>query len=308
VTAPLALLLARRGGLDLRAPLTELFPEFRGGLRAAATLEDCLDHSAGFPAWRPLPVLLRHPADLLSWLGALPEGSGPCVSTEYSDLGYILAGLAIERAAGLSLDAAFGREIAGPLGISDLLFRPAPDFLARTAPTEAAGNAYERKLAEGQLGAEAGGRYRAGPLRGEVNDGNTHFLGGVSGAAGLFGTATAVARLAREFLGGDAADCSRSGARGLFRPPERTLLRTERPNRTGSGRGLGFELATAAGASAGPALSSRAFGHTGFTGTSLWLDPEDDSIFVLLTNRIHPAVPEAPFHPVRREFHEAART
>jgi len=179
--------------------------------------------------------------------------------------------------------------IAGPLGLNRIGFARAGCGFADAAATEC-GNRYEQRLAD-RLG--AGHRWRADLLRGEVHDANAHGLGGVAGHAGLFGTAAEVAAIGQEILAPRRI--------GLSGPARERLLRP-----IVDGRSAGFVAASHSRAARG-ILPDAAPGHTGFTGTSLWLLPEVDGVLVLLTNRVHPRVGSRDFQLVRRGFHRLAR-
>jgi CubicO group peptidase (beta-lactamase class C family) len=208
----------------------------------------------------------------------------------YSDLGYLLLGFAVERAGGAALDRLFEERVARPLGLSRCGFPGRSDRFRDAAATER-GNEYERSLAS--AGADDA-RFRRDLIRGTVHDGNAWGLGGVAGHAGLFGTASDVARIALAIL-----EPPRLGRpRGIF---EAMLVPA-----TGDG-GRTFGLLTAAGTeSVKGVLADDAVGHFGFTGTSLWIEPRVARVYVLLTNRVHPVVPTADFVPTRRAFHVAA--
>jgi CubicO group peptidase (beta-lactamase class C family) len=293
----LAVLLEREGRLRLDDPVTRHLPRWGAGDdRDRITLVDLLAHRSGLPAWLPL-YLHAPPGDRdrrLEILRATPLDRPPGAAVAYSDPGYILLGLTLEAAGGAFLDRLFQERVTGPLGIGDLLFRPGPGLRARCAATEE-GNGRERRLA-----GDEGDRYngwRTGVIRGEVHDHNAWTLGGVSGHAGLFGTARAVHRLALEFLG---------IGTGFLDETQRDRFRANLTPGLQEDRSVGFQLASTRDCSAGPALSPAAFGHSGFTGTSLWIDPETGRIFVLLTNRVHPRFREIDMNAVRRAFHSAA--
>jgi CubicO group peptidase (beta-lactamase class C family) len=290
-TALLAALLEQDGRLSLDAPVAELVDEFDGSPYASASLLDLGSHHAGLPAWRPLYLAAANLEGCLRTIASTPpiETGGASV---YSDLGYIVLGAALQRVSGASLDRAFRERIAGPLGLSDLGFIAGASRFAAAAPTERA-NTFEREMA----GVDGDGfPWRAGVIRGEVHDVNAHALGGVAGHAGLFGTAREVAAVAKEILHPKVLDL-RARAR------ERLLL----PSRPGADRTFGLVLARGSEAARG-VLPDDAPGHVGFTGTSLWLDPARDAIYVLLTNRVHPSVSPDPFQPERLAFHRLART
>jgi CubicO group peptidase (beta-lactamase class C family) len=206
---------------------------------------------------------------------------GPGERVIYSDLNFLLLGEILETVFAVPLDRAFRELVAAPAG-SAALFSPPP--YASTAATEK-DDATERAMT-----AAAGltyAHFRTGVVWGDVHDGNAFRRGGVAGNAGLFATADAVWMLARQWLRPYRADwCG-----------DRTLGLAE-------ARGLAWQGRRGAG-SAIERMSPRAFGHTGFTGTSVWIDPDADILSILLTNRVHPAVPDTDFNQVRRRFHEA---
>jgi CubicO group peptidase (beta-lactamase class C family) len=278
-TASLLVLLEQDGRLDLDgdSPL------------AGRTLRELADHSAGLPAWAPLCAVADDLPGYLARIAELAERS-PVEGTLYSDLGYILLGSVIEETAGTGLATLFRERIADRVGIERLAFAVGEDRFDDAAPTER-GSRFEKRMA----GAEGEGyAWRESIPPGQVHDSNAHALGGVAGHAGLFGTATDVARLGSALM--------RREPLGLEAPARERLLRE---TAAGGGRTVGMVLSTHSGAARG-LLPDGSCGHTGFTGTSMWLDPQREACFVLLTNRIHPAVADADFQPVRREFHRLA--
>jgi CubicO group peptidase (beta-lactamase class C family) len=212
-------------------------------------------------------------------------------TTLYSDLGFILLGAVVERVTGRTLDRLFDERIARPLALSRTGFAVEPRRFPDAAATER-GNGYERRLAGPDAPPAA---FRQDIPRGEVHDGNAHALGGVSGHAGLFGTVGEVTTLLREILEPARLPLSPGSRRKLLEPV------------AGPGsRSFGFVMARDSQAASG-VLPDDAPGHTGFTGTSIWLDPGASATFVLLTNRVHPVVPPHDFQPVRRGFHRMAK-
>jgi CubicO group peptidase (beta-lactamase class C family) len=299
ITKPLAtaalLLLAQRDGLDLEAPLGGLLPELAGSPWAAVSLVRCATHTAGFPAWAPLYA--AHGASREGYLEALRHTrplSAPGLHAVYSCLGFVALGFALERGFGSDLATLFSELVAEPLGLADELgFAPPP-----ATPT-AAGE--RRWLVEQSLLVERGLSGQLPPAQKDAlpcSDGNARGLGGAAGNAGLFGTAAAVARLAAEFL---------PGGGGLLTAEEAESATACRTAGLEQARGLGWQLASTPGCSAGPALPAGAFGHTGFTGTSVWMDPETRAGYVLLGNRLHPGSRTPDLHPLRRRFHALAR-
>jgi CubicO group peptidase (beta-lactamase class C family) len=286
-TALLAVLLEQDGLLRLGDPLSRHLPESRGTPWNGASLEDLARHRAGLVAWRPLYLAASDREGVVRAILSEPSG-GAGGDVLYSDLGYLLLGFVLERASGRRLDRLLVERVTGPLGRSESLGYSSPGRFDAAAAVER-GNRYERTLA-GPAGERFAWRTRI--PRGQVHDGNAHALGGVAGHAGLFGSAEAVAAVGREIL--------RPSVIPLGNEARRRLLDTGP-----SGRSVGFEAAASSGA-AREVLPDGAPGHTGFTGTSIWLEPGRGRAYVLLTNRVHPEVPEADFQPVRREFHRLA--
>lgn len=293
-TALLAVRLQAAGVLRLDDAVARHLPEWRtGDDREGLTLLDLLTHRSGLPAWVPLYLHARDVPGRIAHLAAMPRAGTPLLGVTYSCPNYLLAGFAVERAGGDRLDGLFRRHVAEPLGLDGLLFRPAPGLLPRIAATET-GNVHERELA-GSAG-DGYNAWRIEVIRGEVHDNNAHTLGGVAGNAGLFGTARAVGRLAGLFLPDGP----------LLGDEERSLFGHNFTSGLEQDRAVGFQLATTPGCSAGPGIGARGFGHTGFTGTSLWIDPEARRVVALLTNRVHPRFRDLDMNAVRREFHALA--
>ncbi|MGQ0537752.1 MAG: serine hydrolase domain-containing protein [Gemmatimonadaceae bacterium] len=256
----MSLVQERRVKLD--APVQRYIPEFTGRWKSRVTVRHLLTHSSGLPNWRPLYKEAPSPAAALALAIATPLDTLPGVRMSYSDLGAIILGEIVHRASGMPLDRFAELRIFAPLGMSDTRFRPDSSLRSRIAPTEI-------------------DPWRQRHLRGEVHDENAYALGGVSGHAGLFGCAHDLAQLARAYLNGGSLGGSRIwSARTieLFTRPADSRL---------SHRALGWETANGSN-SAGRYMSAKAFGHTGFTGTSMWIDPENDVFVILLTNRVNP--------------------
>ena len=260
------------------------------------TLLDLLTHRSGLSAWKPVYIHASGRGEYVETLKRLPLEHRPGERVVYSDPGYMLLGFALERVGGAPLDRLLAEEVAGPLALQDLLYRPPESLRRRVAATEA-GNRKERLLA----GPEGDGYngWRAEVAWGEVHDLNARALGGVGAHSGLFATARSVVRVAREFLG---------PGPGLLDEKQRELMTINLTAGLGEDRSLGFLLASSPGAPTGSGLSRRSFGHTGFTGTSLWIDPDARRIYVLLTNRVHPEFREIDMNAIRRGFHEVAAT
>jgi CubicO group peptidase (beta-lactamase class C family) len=343
ITSMLAVRLYERGLIDLDFGVGDYLADFaRAALsddRKRITLRQLLTHTSGLPPWRPLYLEVNSAADVASTIARAPfdwppaSGAGHVI---YSDLNYILLGRVLERASGEQLESLARVEIIEPLGLDRTMFNPSASLKRQTAATER-GQAYEmaaivRAVEDGSVrrptlpatdpaaidddlvsllsrfpaspreSAASGTLVSPHPLRrtdmiwGEVHDGNAFFLGGAAGHAGLFSTARDVFILANQFLPGSR----------LLNEDALSLFRENLVPKSSSSRSIGWILAETPDCSAGPALGPRAFGHTGFTGTSVWIDPDDARVFVLLTNRIHPEVGKIEMKEPRQRFHEVA--
>jgi CubicO group peptidase (beta-lactamase class C family) len=293
VTAALTLLAADRGTIRLDEPVVRLAPELRASpLADRITFADLLAHRAGFQAWYPLYAEGTGPGSYIQALGRRPLRCWPGTGVIYSCLGFILLGIVLERLFDRSLPELAAELIFQPLGLRDSSFRPDRSLRPRIAPTEL-GNAHEKSMVRDR-GLEFLG-FRESMIHGEVNDGNAFHLGGAAGNAGLFATASDVVALAGGWM-----DDERALIPGRLRElatRNQTLGFTEN-------RGLGWLLRGMAPSHPAAALSRRAFGHTGFTGCSLWCDPESGVAIALMTNRIHPVVGPTTIQSVRRKLNE----
>lgn len=252
-----------QGLIDLDAPVTRYLPEFQGPGKERVTVRHLLTHSSGLPAWRPLYQEAPTPDSAMALVFATPLDTTPGARMVYSDLGAILLGQIVVRVTGEPFDRYVASRIAGPLRMRDTRFRPPPAVWGRVAPTE------------------VDTAWRKRHLRGEVHDENAFALGGVSSHAGLFSSARDLTRFARMLLQGGTLDGARIVA------PETIAQFTRVQDPSLSHRALGWETPNGKN-SGGHLLSSRAYGHTGFTGTSLWIDPVNDVFILLLTNRVNP--------------------
>ena len=290
-TAPLALMLERDGRLNLDATLASVFPALGSLAVGSATLRDAAAHRAGLPAWAPLYLAGATQDAYIEAIAAESRDAVPG-ATLYSDLGYVLLGFAVERAAGRTLDRLFEERIARPLGLPRCGFAKGTSAFPDAAATEHR-RAFEQAKADG---ARCDRVLRSVP-RGQVHDGNAWGLGGVAGHAGLFGTAAEVAAIAVALL-----DPVRLG----LAPGD--LVTMLEPVAGGDGsRTFGGLLAKDSDSVRG-VLPDDAVGHWGFTGTSVWIDAARPRVYVLLTNRVHPEVPAEPFTSTRRAFHALAST
>ena len=265
------------GAVTLDGPVGDRLAEWRGSDRDKVTVADLLEHAGGLTAHLPFFRDHRGRADFQHAICTLPLEYPPRSRSVYSDLGFIVLAFIAADAGSAGLDEQFD-DVVSALGIGDLRFRPPAAWRPRTAPTEV-------------------DPWRGRLLRAEVHDENGWALGGVAGHAGLFGTAPAVGRFARAVLE------TLRGRPRLARPE--TFARFVRRSRVaGSSRALGWDTMLVT-SSCGRSLSPAAFGHTGFTGTSLWVDPAQDLYVVLLTNRVHPTRTNEAILAVRPAVHDA---
>ena len=254
--------LVEGGQVELDAPVSRYIPEFSGRGKDAVTIRHLLTHSSGLPAWRPLYKEAEDPASAMALAIATPLDTTPGVRMVYSDLGAIILGEVVARVTKHTFDAWVDQSVFKALGMQETMFRPPARLRDRIAPTEV-------------------DPWRQRHLRGEVHDENAFALGGVSSHAGLFSTANDLVRLAQMYLGNG----SLHGHRFVS---ERTIdLFTSVQDSTLSHRSLGWETPNGTN-SAGRLMSRRSFGHTGFTGTSFWVDRERGVFVILLSNRVNP--------------------
>ena len=267
------MILVQEGKLDLDAPAQRYVPEFRGPDKDKVTIRLLLTHSAGLAADLPLFDSTRTRAAALTMVDTSPLLSAPGTRFVYSDLSAIVLMQVVERITGQTLDAYLAARVFGPLGMTATRFNPPRSWLDHIAPTEL-DTMFRHRL-----------------LRGEVHDESAARLGGVSGNAGLFSDAPDLARFASWLM------AVRAGTQGLGPGANTPGLRSEtlmsftaRQNiPPGSTRALGWDTPSDSGySSAGSKLSRRSFGHTGYTGTSIWMDPDNDVFIILLTNRVNP--------------------
>ena len=275
-TTSMAMLLYESGHLDLDVPVAGVIPQFAKGdaRRQDVTIRMLLAHSSGLPAYMKLFREAHTREDLLQKALAVPLEAAPDTRAEYSDVGFIILGAALERIADESLASFCERMVFGPLGMHHTTYNPPAELRAGIPPTED-----DREF-----------RHRI--IQGEVQDENASVMGGVAGHAGLFSNAADLAMFAH---------CMLQGGRPILRPDTVELF--TRRHGLGS-RALGWDTPSAPSQS-GKYFSPRAFGHLGYTGTSLWIDPERRLAIVLLTNRTWPDKQSQLIKQLRPLFHDA---
>lgn len=266
-TTTAIMILYDQGRIRLDDKVSTFVPEFSGGGKDEVTIHDLLEHRSGLPAGRDLWRIAYTPADARTAAIAAPLECAPRKCYIYSDLGADMLGFIVEAVGRQRLDEFLQAHVFTPLGMADTYFRPHWTLRDRIAPTELTPP-------------------RGYPVRGEVHDENAFALGGVAGHAGMFSTASDLAVFAQMMLNGG----QYNGVRILS--DSAVALFTARTPARGT-RALGWDTCGNDG-SCGKYLSQRAYGHTGFTGTSLWIDPDRDLFVVLLTNRVHAARARRP--------------
>ena len=282
-TTGMAMVLYERGLLDLEAPVTAIVPEFAGASddndsgRREVTLRMLLAHSSGLPAYEKLFLRAKTRENLLQAAFTTPLAAAPGAHAEYSDIGFIILGIVLERLADESLDVFCQREVFGPLGMTHTTFNPAATLKNSIPPTSD-----DRTF-----------RHRI--IQGEVQDENASVLGGVAPHAALFSTAEDLAIFAHALL---------NGGHPILRSSTIELFSRRESAPEGTSRALGWDTPSAPSQS-GKYFSPRSFGHLGYTGTSLWIDLERQLSISLLTNRTWPDCQNQAIKEVRPAFHDA---
>ncbi|HEV3202806.1 MAG TPA: serine hydrolase, partial [Gemmataceae bacterium] len=260
-TATSVMILLEQGKLRLEDRMGQYFPPFSQNGKDKVTIEHLLLHTSGLLADNPLADYLEGEKKALERIHQLPLVADPGKKFIYSDVGFILLGKLVEQISGETLDVFAGKNIFQPLGLRETGFNPAADFARRCAPTE-----------------KREGRW----LQGEVHDPRAHLLGGVAGHAGLFSTAGDLALYAQMILNQGSL-----GEKRILSPATARLMITPRLV-PGGRRALGWDVRTTFSSNRGELFGEDSFGHTGFTGTSIWLDPASGTGVIFLSNRVHP--------------------
>lgn len=311
-TATMAMILYERGLMELDAPVIGILPEFlldatgnSDPRRHDVTFRMLLAHSSGLPAYEKLFLKAHSREAILIAALTMPLAADPGTRAEYSDIGFLVLGVALERLAQESLDLFCQHEVFGPVGMLNTTFNPTPDLRRKVPPT-----ADER---EDSCGADTLVRqesitppkprechqrprstFRNRIIQGEVQDENAFVLGGIAPHAGLFSNAQDVARLAFATL---------HGGSPIIRP-ETIALFTRRDTTPGTSRALGWDTPSSPSQS-GKYFGPNSYGHLGYTGTSLWIDPDRGLSVALMTNRTWPDCSNQAIKQVRPRFHDA---
>jgi CubicO group peptidase (beta-lactamase class C family) len=281
-TTSIAMQLFDEEKLALDIPVSSYLPEFKGHNKDSVTIRHLLTHSSGLPGWEPLWEFAGNRSEALAYIYERSLVYEPGDSTIYSDLGIILLGEIFQIVSGKSIDRLTSDIMIEPLELKTLTYMP-PDSIAwMIAPSE------------------IGGELNREVIQGKVHDDNTYFLGGISSHAGLFSNAEDLAIISAMLLNNGIYKHHR-----FFLPATVKQWTTRQNLPEGSERSLGWDTPSDAGSSAGDFFSAGSYGHLGFTGTSLWIDPVREIAIVLLTNRTFPTRHKEGIFRVRREFHNA---
>ena len=303
-TTTMAMILYERGMLELDTPIIAIIPEFSESTEAPdprrreVTFRMLLAHSSGLPAYEKLFLKARTRDELLHAAFTTALTADPGTRAEYSDIGFIILGVALERIAQHSLASFCQREIFVPLAMAHTTFNPPAELRPQIPPTADERNAFRNRI-----------------IQGEVQDENTFVLGGVAGHAGLFSIAEDLARFAawlcgagtpaRELPPAKSPPSVSTPETGPILRPETVKLFTRRESApTGTSRALGWDTPSSPSQS-GKYFGPRSFGHLGYTGTSLWIDPDRQLSITLLTNRTWPDCSNQAIKQVRPAFHDA---
>ncbi|HEY4644365.1 MAG TPA: serine hydrolase, partial [Bacteroidota bacterium] len=268
------------GKIQLDTTVASYLPEFAQTGKERVTVRNLLLHNSGLPAYREFFLTCKSAQQILDSIYAAPLEFRLGDSTLYSDLGMIMLGKVIERIAGQQLDQLVNQQFFRPLGMVNTMYNPPGELAGRIAPTEI--DTTWRKML----------------VRGQVHDENAAALGGVSGHAGIFSTAGDLATFVQMILNG--------GTYGGRRYLSESTVKLFTSAREGSPRALGWDRKSSDGySSAGSLFSVESFGHTGFTGTSIWVDPKRELSVIFLTNRVYPTRDNRKIYSVRPALHDA---
>ena len=297
------------GGIELNGPIREFYPCKLGGQNLDRTVLQLATHTSGLEAWLPLYLRAVSRVSVPELIAELEPASRPGSKVTYSDLNFLALQFAVE---GNRIDDEAFYQIVDELGLKRTTYNPLTErrignLDRREIAATELGNRYERQtcIENGYLQppvaagvTDMSSAFRDYQIWGEVHDGNAYFMGGVAGHAGLFSTAEEVFKIALQFL---------PRYTQLLKPETCELFRINFTKGMNEDRSFAFQLASTEGSTAGTKMSPESFGHNGFTGTSLWIDPVKDRIFVLLTNRTHNhPLPFVNINSVRRRFHDLA--
>lgn len=320
VTGLLTAQLVERKSISFDENVAALLVSDRSIGASLFSLRDIVTHTSGLAAWIPFYALTDSPKAVSNDCGVSSDNAERVKSfveqkilssarardenqVVYSDLNFILLGFLLELLNGVPLDTLYFDSVVAGLGLQRTFFAGSRSLLSQIAASEK-GNYHERQTCielgylNGLTEEQSQNLFRDYQIWGEVHDGNAWFMGGVAGHAGLFSTAEEIMKIALQFL---------PNYTSLLKPETTELFRTNFTPGMNEARSLAFQLAETPASTAGSRMSPKSFGHLGFTGTSLWIDPATERIFILLTNRTHAhGLPFVNINSVRRHFHDLA--
>jgi CubicO group peptidase (beta-lactamase class C family) len=296
VTATAVMQLYERGELRFDDPVARYLPEFAANGKQNITIRELLTHYSGLPPDLPLTEPWEGKGTAYRMAFAIAPAGAPGARFVYSDINFVVLGALVERLSGMTLDAYQQRFIGEPLGLKHMRYLPPESWIPEIAPTE-----YEHGAsAYGVPGLPTGPKDVM--LRGVVHDPTARRMGGVAGHAGLFSTADDVAVFAQNLLDRLAGRPSRFP---LSRRALELMVKPEQPADSKALRGFGWDIDSPYSGNRGTIFPVGSFGHTGFTGTSLWMDPASDTYVILLANSVHPDGPKKMM-PLRGKIADAA--
>lgn len=274
--------------VDLDAPVQRYFPDWTGPNKERVTVRHLLTHTSGLPSFKAYDEITHDPDSLAKLMFATPLDTLPGVRMVYSDIGAYMAGRIVEKVSGETLDAYVHNHVFEPAAMHETMYKPPASLLSRIAPTEVDPR-------------------RGGLVRGKVHDERAYYLGGVSAHAGIFSSTHDLARFAQMYLNDGVIDETR------ILPAAEIKQFTTYVDSAFSNRGIGWQkpdlpgmkFTTPSAAWAGQYMSHQAFGHTGFTGTSIGIDPPNDVFIILLSNRVNPTRANNKITAVRRQLADA---
>jgi serine-type D-Ala-D-Ala carboxypeptidase len=300
VTGLLCAKLIEKGEINLSDKISKYFPNFNTEI----TIQNLLTHSSGMIAWKPFYLICDLRFAICDLIAEESHSAKPNQSIIYSDLNFLTLTFLLEKLYGKSLDKIANDIIFTPLNLKDTFYNPPKNLQKRIAASEN-GTKFELQMCQekgydlnDQAIANRKSKIENRTCWGEVHDGNCYFMYGVSGHAGLFSTAEETFKIAQQFL---------INQTQLLKPETCELFRTNFTPNMNEARSISFQLAATEKSTAGESLAKDSFGHLGFAGTSLWIEPETERIFILLTNRTHAhEIPFVNINSLRRTFHELA--
>lgn len=293
VIASIFVILKDKGIINFEDKISKYFPQFYHNEKKNITILQLLTHTSGLKGWFPLYLKANNLTEAINLISTLPLDYSPGSKVQYSCVGYILLTAVLKKITGKNIDSLFEEFIASKLNLSSTFFNPNTTLKELIAPTEY-GNNYEKKLALQFY--KNFFKERNYLIWGEPHDSNCYFLGGLTGNSGLFSNIFDLYEIAKIFI----------QPSPIFSPQSLQLFYNNFTPFDTDHRSIGWKLGTSSNAPAA-FLSPLSIGHSGFTGTSLWLEPYEKNIYILLTNRIHPEVKNVNMNSIRNSFHKLAK-